>query len=370
MSLPQNSPQDSPLNNVINLGKLEVNEIKEINFKITCSLPKVKVVCEQGTNGLDKKVESNSVPFRTASTKNFKIKFIANRGGIVELVFKVEKLKSNETQPDEYLKTLEKRIQLKYDTNFSFIDDIPENEIEIVETIGRSAEASIYKARYDGEIVALRAHTLGIGMQEAKMCPFFRNKYIVGYKGSFFKTIHNQKCLCSMIEYVEYGSLDNVKHLIEQPVLCKIIEDVFKHVMHRDIKPGKILVCNYHEISDVNAKLNGATGCCDVISVEGNSGTIGTHYFMAPEVVNGKNYSEKCDIYSLGITMLVSFLKIDLNNMISDVIQPNGTYIKNTTIFKSNIFCLILQCCKIDPSQRPDINECLKNIKEILDSFN
>ncbi|KAL7714042.1 Interleukin-1 receptor-associated kinase [Entamoeba marina] len=212
-------------------------------------------------------------------------------------------------------------------------------KLKLLKEIDRNAEANIYKARYDGEIVAVRAYEPGYEMHEANTCSYFRNKYIVEYKG--------------------YGSLENVKHIIEQPVLCKIIEDVCKaikylhknkHVMHRDIEHGKIFVCNYQEISDVNAKLNGATGCCDVINVEGNNGTIGTLYFMAPEVVNGENYSEKCDIYGLGITMLVSFLKIDYrnnNDYIIEEVQPNGTYIKNTTTFKSNILFLFFNVAKL-----------------------
>ncbi|KAL7717576.1 Serine/threonine protein kinase [Entamoeba marina] len=180
-----------------------------------------------------------------------------------------------------------------------------------------------------------------------------------------------------MLEYAEYGSLDNVKHLIEHHVLYKIMEDVCKalkylhvdkKVIHRDIKPQNILIFNYHEICDVNAKLTDF-GTSEMISSEGNFGKFGTDNFMAPEVVKGKNYTNKCDIYSLGITMLSSFLKIGFENATSNTPQKNGTYIKTTANLKADIGQLIIRCCQIDPLKRPDIDECLKSIQEIIKNF-
>ena len=40
------------------------------------------------------------------------------------------------------------------------------------------------------------------------------------------------------------------------------------------------------------------------ISSEFAKTTVGTLYYMAPEVIKGLPYDESCDMYSLGIVML------------------------------------------------------------------
>ncbi|KAL7720888.1 Protein kinase domain-containing protein [Entamoeba marina] len=399
MSLPQDSPltiglkfendlgkfevdQIKDLKSKINLGKLEFGHILDLEFTITCPISKVKVICEQETNTQEKEVETIPVTFQNASTepkKNLKIHFKVNRGGNVTLVFKVEKLKSNKTHTEEDLKTLEQRVELKYQTKLTNIDVIPENKINFLEEIGEGGEATIKKAIYEGEVVAIKTCIPGFGMEESKNLLYFRNKYIVEYKKSFYREINNQKHFCLMLEYAEHGCLEDVKNRIEQPILYKIMEDVcnaiqylhqVKNVIHRDIKPQNILIFNYQEICDVNAKLTDF-GKCDMIDSDGNLGKVGTDYFMAPEVVKGEKYTNKCDIYSLGITLLSSLLNINFENddnrnqFIAGVEQNNGTCIKTLANLKSDIRHLIIDCCQIDPSKRPNIKECLNRIQEI-----
>ncbi|KAL7718594.1 Protein kinase domain-containing protein [Entamoeba marina] len=372
MSVPQDTTPGALITIVpcydTNLGKLEFGQTIDFIFKITCSIPKIKANVEMD------EVKLGSVVFQTTSTKNLKIIFKANRGGIVKLVFKVEKLKGNKSFSDDDLKTFKQRIELKYQTELSIIDSITENEIEFKAQISKNSNSTVYKALYDGEIVFIKTYVPGSGMEESKKMLYFRNKFITEYKKSFYREIDNQKQFCSMLEYTEYGSLENVKNLIEQPILYKIIEDVcnaiqylhqVKHVIHRDIKPQKILIFNYDKICDVNAKLTDF-GTCEVINNDGNYGKVGTDYFMAPEVVKGQKYSVKCDIYSLGITMLNLFLNAeDFDNSVYDYIQPNGTCINTTTVLKKELRDLIMDCCQIDPFKRPDINQCLNRIQDI-----
>ncbi|KAL7717575.1 hypothetical protein QTN25_004975 [Entamoeba marina] len=187
MSLPHNPLQNNPLTielvsteeeekrvfqeeKVINFGRLEVDQTKELNFNINCSIPKVKVICEQETDCREKEIEkSEPVRFMNASTKNLKIKFKANRGGVITLVMKIEALPKNKTLSNEDLKAFEQIIKLKYQTNLSIIDVIPENEIEIIKPpIGKGGEAVINKAKYDGEIVVIKTYEPGNGMKESE----------------------------------------------------------------------------------------------------------------------------------------------------------------------------------------------------------
>ncbi|KAL7714662.1 hypothetical protein QTN25_007829 [Entamoeba marina] len=141
------------------------------------------------------------------------------------------------------LKTFEQRIQIKYDTKLSHIDNISENEVEL-----------------EGEFI-------GKGIEESKKVSYIKNKFIIiEYRNNFQLFINNRQCFCSLMEYVEHESLE--KKII-QTILFKIIEDII--------------------------------GTSKSINCKENSKRCGTEYFMAPEVVNGEKYSNKCDIYSFGI---------------------------------------------------------------------
>ncbi|KAL7719753.1 hypothetical protein QTN25_002877 [Entamoeba marina] len=358
----------------INLGKFVVGDTKELNFEVTCNIPQLKVICEQEANEKEKEVEKpNSAKFTNSTTKNLRIYFRAKEGRKITLLFKTEKLTCNKTNIDEELQSFEQRIELKYQTKLSNIETIPEDEIKILDEIGNGGEAIVYKAKYKDEIVAIKTYEQGKGIEESEKMAIFRDKYIVEYKKSFYKEINNQKCFCSMLEYAEYGNLEGKNHFISQSILYKIMEDVCKalkylheekKVIHRDIKPKNILIFNYDNICDINAKLTDF-GTCETINYEGNIKKGGTENFMAPEMVKGEKYFKHCDIYSLGITMLNSFSDNNFNNCIGNDIQQNGTYIKTTTQLKPDIKKLIIKCCQIDPLKRPDINECLNVIQEI-----
>ncbi len=71
-----------------------------------------------------------------------------------------------------------------------------------------------------------------------------------------------------------------------------------KNVLHRDIKPGNIMVSQ-----DGNYKLGdfGMAGS-RYEGIESNQ-VAGTYDYMAPEVYNHSGYDQKADIYSLGLTL-------------------------------------------------------------------
>ena len=71
-----------------------------------------------------------------------------------------------------------------------------------------------------------------------------------------------------------------------------------KNICHRDLKPANIFLAadGSAKLGDLNvSKLNKGD---DLMSTK-----IGTPYYMAPEVWNGKKYGAACDIWSLGCVM-------------------------------------------------------------------
>ena len=74
-------------------------------------------------------------------------------------------------------------------------------------------------------------------------------------------------------------------------------------VSHRDLKPENILFSTLSEDSQVKLI---DFGLNKVFDSDNNTmkGTVGTTFYMAPEVINGK-YNEKCDIWACGVIMYI-----------------------------------------------------------------
>ncbi|PIN14758.1 Ca2+/calmodulin-dependent protein kinase, EF-Hand protein superfamily [Handroanthus impetiginosus] len=84
------------------------------------------------------------------------------------------------------------------------------------------------------------------------------------------------------------------------PLMEAIAHCHHRGVAHRDIKSDNILFNNYNELK-----------LADFGSAEyfGNgqlmSGIVGTPYYVAPEVVSGRDYNEKVDVWSAGVVLYI-----------------------------------------------------------------
>ncbi|KAF9660801.1 hypothetical protein SADUNF_Sadunf19G0035700 [Salix dunnii] len=69
-------------------------------------------------------------------------------------------------------------------------------------------------------------------------------------------------------------------------------------IVHRDIKPENIL------FDEMNRAKLADFGSADWVAEEGRlSGVVGTPYYVAPEVVMGRDYNEKVDVWSAGVVL-------------------------------------------------------------------
>lgn len=116
------------------------------------------------------------------------------------------------------------------------------------------------------------------------------------------------------LEYVPGGSISSLLsqyHLFDEAlvkfftrqILCGLQYLHTRHILHRDIKAGNVLIDHNGvcKITDFGLSKNQQEGAYDPMA--NNSTMRGTVFWMAPEVLTN-NYSAKVDVWSLGCTVL------------------------------------------------------------------
>ena len=176
-----------------------------------------------------------------------------------------------------------------------------------------------------------------------------------------------------IMEYAEKGDLNKFLQInIEKKIffpeqllldwLCQICTALkylhYKKIIHRDIKPANIFMNGLNQI-----KL-GDFGISKNLKTYGfASSFVGSTYYMAPEIVDGENYSFEADIWALGVTFYelmnlkkpfrANYPAIYLEIKTKEVEEINNIYSKE---FKD----LIYQMLNKEPNKRPKADDILR----------
>jgi eukaryotic-like serine/threonine-protein kinase len=143
-------------------------------------------------------------------------------------------------------------------------------------------------------------------------------KALAKLENSRIVTVHalreTEEGLFMVMEYVDSKSLSTILkesgplNLKDTINIVEQMLDALAHahnagIIHRDIKPGNILVCENGKVKVTDF------GLAKVAQQRGGANTVtqtvaGTLYYMSPEQIKGlKNVDKRSDIYSLGITL-------------------------------------------------------------------
>ena len=128
---------------------------------------------------------------------------------------------------------------------------------------------------------------------------------------NFYRKIENGNFIIFELEFFE----SNLKEFLQKGVInnelfkkivigiakgLKIIHE--KGIMHRDIKPENIFIKYDDQNKDKTIIKIGDFGCSIFIK-DNTSETVGTILYTAPEIIKNVEYNEKCDLWSLGVTL-------------------------------------------------------------------
>ena len=202
------------------------------------------------------------------------------------------------------------------------------SDFEIIQTIGKSNFANIYKVRYklNGNIYALKLYDKTKANDEHEL-NYYREKEILYdlTKRNHPKIVklysdfeENNKAYLVM-EYIEGTTLKNFRQksimgYIPQRVVINILAQILQvleflhdecHIIHRDIRPDNIMIQKDGNIKLIDFGISAYLENSNKRLVS-NKSFKGERNYVAPEIIlfpPPLNYDYKIDIFSLGLTM-------------------------------------------------------------------
>lgn len=259
------------------------------------------------------------------------------------------------------------------------------------ELIGSSTLHVIYKATWDGEIIALKILKVSADSEEnRKQIESEFNKLKSIDCSQIIKTYgfsyDQEQNYCLMLHYYPKGNLGEYvydpKELHPKAwryqcaiEVCEALDYLHsRRWVHKDIKPENVFLDeNWHAVL-------GDFGLSDILPDNSthqstDSGGRGTYAFMAPELLqipaDGQRnaYRSSCDIYSLGIFLWCCevqkkpFEKLNGGQIAVHVTKGERAKIPPETSPK--LAALIQSCWAQDPRKRPVILEVFKKMTDI-----
>eukprot|EP00178_Gracilaria_changii_P025232 TRINITY_DN7766_c0_g1_i1.p1 TRINITY_DN7766_c0_g1~~TRINITY_DN7766_c0_g1_i1.p1 ORF type:complete len:271 (-),score=65.21 TRINITY_DN7766_c0_g1_i1:124-936(-) len=242
--------------------------------------------------------------------------------------------------------------------------------------IGEGAFGAVYSGSYKGKKVAIKQMKLQdeknrkLIALEIHFMKTSKHANIVTYFGSYFAD--GGKELWVIMEFMDGGSLTDIVlavHLTE-PQTAYVTREALQGLayfhgqnrIHRDIKSDNLLL-------DMkgNVKLADFGFCAQLTNqVQARRSVVGTPYWMAPELIRGKEYDQRVDVWSTGI-MAIEMVEGEPPYMNLPPLKALFTIVKNPPKLSnpskySNEFAdFMSQILNPNMMQRPTSKELLKH---------
>lgn len=189
----------------------------------------------------------------------------------------------------------------------------PSTRFSLVSKLGKGSYGEVWKAidTLDNTEVAVKIirdvdfDSVELKREMSVLKELSQHPHIVTSRGTY---LHNEDGWIAM-EYCEAGSIHELMSAAHRPLseedisvvvrsVLSALEHLHKHKrIHRDIKSGNVLVTKggVCKLADFGVSAT-------LANTNANRNTMtGTPYWMAPELLIGKAYNSKVDIWSLGI---------------------------------------------------------------------
>lgn len=254
------------------------------------------------------------------------------------------------------------------------------DKYKFIKKVGIGSYGSIYLVQniHDQKYYAMKELDLRLAKDKEKLMiineiiiGYFHNcPYIIKYHEVFYKDnkIYIKMNYCKQGNFKKYleknKSNSKKKNQIVKKILLAVQYLHYNKVIHRDIKSDNILM------NDDNPYL-GDFGTCRILQDFEYFGktSIGTPYYISPEILEGKDHTYHTDIYSLGCLFCeiyknkLPYTGNNLYNLYYNIMHSN----KCITFTNSPTDLLIKSMIDKSFANRPSIQELIIKFSDIYD---
>ncbi|MDY2628560.1 MAG: Stk1 family PASTA domain-containing Ser/Thr kinase [Lachnospiraceae bacterium] len=258
---------------------------------------------------------------------------------------------------------------------------------ELVELLGSGGMADVYKAsdrklnRYVAVKVLRHEYSSDESFitrfqQEAMAAasiqnPYVVNVYDVGVENDINYIVMELAEGITLKEYIQKkGKLEIIESINIAMQIVNGIREAHAHgIIHRDIKPQNVMVSSDGRIKVMDFGIAKAVTAQTI-----TANTVGSVHYISPEQARGSACDERCDIYSIGITMyemITGRVPFDGDSTVAialahikEPITPPSVY---EPMIPVSLEKIILKCTQKKPEQRyASADELIDDLKKAL----
>ncbi|XP_038877950.1 serine/threonine-protein kinase STY13-like [Benincasa hispida] len=283
--------------------------------------------------------------------------------------------------------------------------EIDLSKLEIEKVVAQGTYGTVYKGTYDNQDVAVKVldwgeEGLATLAETAALRASFRQEVAVWHKldhpnvtkfvGASMgatnlkipmdgQNLFPSRACCVVVEFVPGGTLKeylirSCKKKLEFRKVIKLALDLSRglsylhsmKIVHRDVKTENMLMD-----SDDNVKIaDFGVARVEAQNPRDMTGETGTLGYMAPEVLEGKPYNRRCDVYSFGICLWeiyccdMPYADLSFADVSSAVVRHNlrpGI----PRCCPSSLANVMKKCWDANPAKRPEMHEVVKMLEAI-----
>ena len=252
----------------------------------------------------------------------------------------------------------------------------PKTFLMNIKQIGSGGTSTVFRANMapDNKVIAVKAidlseNSINIIQNEITVQSQLKNKNIV----EIYRVVRNDDWLYICMEYVDGGSLTNIlstMNLNEDHIAFFVHETLsalsaihHQNKIHRDIKSDNILVGR-----DGSVKLADFGYTAQLASKDSKRATIcGTPYWMAPEIIEGREYGPEVDVWSLGILCIElaqgepPYMNEKPMRALYLIAVSGVKGLEDKSKWSTEFNDFVDQCLIVNPEERPSVDELLEH---------
>ncbi|KAL3660796.1 hypothetical protein V7S43_014198 [Phytophthora oleae] len=268
---------------------------------------------------------------------------------------------------------------------------MPYDSITYQKILAKGSSGEVWICEHNGQQVAVKrllqtkerkAENVQAFAKEISLTASLDHPHIVGFIGVAWNTLNN---LVMVLEYIPMGSLQSYLHqnadllswardkihmAVGTAQALEYLHNRTPSLIHRDLKSNNILLTHMLEPKLIDFGVS--RGTAENTMTAG----VGTPYWTAPEILEGKRYTEQADIYSFGVVLS----ELDTGKIpYYDALTDNGGKVKPVQILQDVVSGTLRPtfsvdcppriqrigsvCLAQDPSSRPTAHQLIRELE-------